>query len=213
MNEEIQTYFNNLNTWCQELRLLHDIIVECDLDQTFKWKQPCYTFNNSNIVLIGSFKNYCALLFMNGSLINDPEKKLIKPTENSQYGRQLRFTSVAEIIKNKKLIQTYINRAVEVEKEGKKVQKKQTSAYEVPEELLEAFTTDAPFKIAYDKLTEGRKRGYLLHFLKPKKKETRISLIEKNKNRIFDGYGLYDCTCGMSKKMPTCDGSHKQIKS
>lgn len=211
MNAEVDTYLDNLKKWKKELTRLRDIVADCGLTEDFKWMHPCYTYNGKNIILIHEFKTYCAILFHKGILLNDYKQLLVQQTENMQSARQMRFTNLSEIEDLKSTIKAYVFEAVEVEKAGLKVEKKKTSDYNSPEELEMAFKEHPEFKKAFKNLTPGRQKGYLLHFSKPKHPKTRAALIEKCMQRIFDGYGLRDCTCGLSKRKPNCDGSHKQL--
>lgn len=212
MNPKVDEFLDNVNSWHDELSLLRSIILECNLTEDFKWMHPCYTFNNSNVVLIHGFKDYCAIMFHKGALLNDANKILIQQTENVQSGRQIRFTNTQEIIDLKTTIKAYIFEAIEVEKAGLKIAPKKTEDFNVPEELTEKFNESPEFKTAFEALTPGRQRGYLLHFAGAKQAQTRAARIEKNMKRIFDGFGLNDCTCGLSKRKPNCDGSHKNIR-
>ena len=213
MNQDVDTYLDNLNHWQKELTKLRHIIVDCGLIEEFKWKHPCYTYNKKNILLIHGFKEYCALLFNKGVLLNDLENILIQQTENTQSARQIRFKNLSEIIESEPVIKAYIYEAIEVEKAGLQVKFKKTSDFEIPLELTQIFTENSELEIAFNSLTEGRKRGYLLHFTKPKKSASRRSRIEKLTERILDGYGLHDCVCGLSNRIPNCDGSHNQLKN
>ncbi|WP_178990147.1 DUF1801 domain-containing protein [Winogradskyella schleiferi] len=213
MNNKVDKYLSQLNHWQDELTKLREIILDCGLTEDFKWMHPCYTLNGKNIALIHGFKDYCALLFNKGALLKDLEKILIQQTENTQYGRQIRFTNTKEIEVLKPIIKAYIFEAIEVEKLGLQVKKKKTSDYDVPEELKQKFKENSEFEKAFKALTGGRQRGYLLHFAKAKQAKTRQSRIEKHMERIFNGKGLHDCVCGLSKRMPNCDGSHKQLES
>jgi len=213
MNLEVEKYLSNLSKWKHELTRLHYLIADCGLVTTYKWKHPCYTFKEKNIVIIHGFKNYCAILFPKGVLLNDSKNILIQQTENTQSARQIRFTTLSEIEALKTTIKDYIYQAIEVEKAGLKVTKKKTSDFEIPVELEQKFKENADFKAAFKNLTEGRKRSYLLHFSQPKQAKTRISRIEKNTARILNCNGLHDCICGLSKRMPNCDGSHKQLET
>ncbi|WP_072994779.1 DUF1801 domain-containing protein [Pseudozobellia thermophila] len=213
MNQEVNKYLNNLKNWKEELTKLREIILECGLNEEYKWMHPCYTDKGKNIVLIHGFKNYCAILFNKGALLKDPENILIQQTENVQAARQIRFTDLPEIFELKPIIKDYIKEAVEIEKSGIKIKKKKTTDFEIPNELEEKFGENPDFEEAFSRLTPGRQRGYLLYFNKPKQSKTKISRIEKNMERIMDGYGLNDCTCGLSKRKPHCDGSHKQLET
>lgn len=212
MNEDVNRYLNGLKKWKSELTRLREIILDCGLVEDFKWMHPCYTDNGKNIVLIHEFKEYCAILFHKGALLKDPENILVQQTENVQSARQIRFTDLPEIDELELTIKKYIQEAIGIEKSGKKVEKKKTSEFNVPEELEQIFSENADFEKAFKNLTAGRQRGYLLHFDKPKQSKTKTSRIEKNMKRIMDGYGLNDCVCGLSKRKPNCDGSHKQLE-
>jgi uncharacterized protein YdeI (YjbR/CyaY-like superfamily) len=211
-NKEVEKYLNGIEKWQDELKNLREIIVDCGLDEDFKWMHPSYSYNGKNIVLIHEFNDYCAILFQKGALLKDPKNILIQQTENTQSARQIRFTDTEQIAKLEQTIKEYIKEAVEIEKSGKKVEKKKTSDYEIPEELKNKFAEKPAFKKAFERLTAGRQKGYLLHFSKPKQSKTKTSRIEKNLERIMDGYGLNDCVCGLSNLMPNCDGSHKKLE-
>jgi uncharacterized protein YdeI (YjbR/CyaY-like superfamily) len=173
---------------------------------------PCYTYRKKNIVLIHEFKEYCAILFHKGALLKDPKKILVQQTENVQSARQIRFTGIKEIEKLGHAIRDYIFEAIEIEKIGLKLKMKKTSEFDMPDELQQKFKKHPEFKTAFENLTHGRQRGYLLHFSKPKLSKTRESRIEKSYTRILNGKGLNDCVCGHSKRMPNCDGSHKKFQ-
>jgi uncharacterized protein YdeI (YjbR/CyaY-like superfamily) len=213
MNSKIDQYLNNAGKWQKELELLRKIILECGLNEEYKWMHPCYTYQKKNVVLIHDFKEYCAILFHKGALLKDAEKILVRQTESVQSARQIRFTDISEIVKQKQQIKTYIYEAIGIEKAGLKVTMKDTSDFDMPEELESEFKKNPDLKTAFDNLTPGRQRGYLLHFSQPKQSKTRKSRIQKNTERIFIGKGLQDCICGFSKRMPNCDGSHKNFKS
>ena len=212
MNEQVNKYINRLEKWQAELTELRKIILDSGLQEDYKWMHPSYSENGKNIILINKFKDYCAILFHKGALLKDKENILIQQTENTQSARQIRFTDLTEIQELQPIIKEYIKEAVKVERSGIKLQKKKTSDYEIPIELEQKFEENTGFEKAFKNLTAGRQRGYLLHFAKPKQSKTRISRIENSIVRIFDGYGLTDCTCGLSKRKPNCDGSHKQLE-
>jgi len=174
------------------MKLLREICLSCGLLEDFKWMHPCYTFQGKNIVLIHGFKKYCALLFHKGALLRDTENMLVQQTENVQSARQIRFSSVKDIRKLESEIKAYVFEAIEVEKAGLEVKKKKTAEYDMPEELQTAFEKDPDFKTAFESLTPGRQRGYLLHFSKAKQSKTREARIEKSKQKIFKGKGLND---------------------
>jgi uncharacterized protein YdeI (YjbR/CyaY-like superfamily) len=213
MNDKVTVFIEHLPKWKNEMVRLRNLIVACGLIEEFKWGQPCYTYQKKNIVLIHGFKNYCAVLFFKGALLNDSKNVLVQQTENTLSARQIRFTNCLEIENLSFTIKEYIYEAIEVEKLGLEVAKKKTSDFEIPVELKQKFIENPDFKNKFKKLTEGRQRAYLLHFSKPKQAKTRILRIELNTQRILNGKGLNDCVCGLSKRMPNCDGSHKQLKN
>ena len=212
MNPKVDAFLNDANAWKAEMEFLRNIANDCALVEDFKWGVPCYTFNNSNVVLIHSFKQYCAILFMKGALMSDAKNILIQQTENTQASRQIRFTSVQEIESLEADIKAYIYEAIEIEKAGLKVEFKQSKELVFIEELQNKLDADALFNEAFMALTPGRQRGYNMFFSDSKQSATRISRIEKSTSRILKGKGLNDCVCGLSKKMPSCDGSHKSLK-
>ncbi|MGB5435700.1 MAG: DUF1801 domain-containing protein [Maribacter sp.] len=212
MHDKVASYLEHLKRWQPELRLLHTIVVDCGLQEDFKWMHPCYTYTQKNIVLLQDFKDYCALLFPKGVLLKDTENILVAMTANVQSARQLRFTHIDDIVRLEPILKAYIFEAIEVEKAGLKVKLKDTSDFEVPEALTRIFAGNAAFEAAFNALTPGRQKGYLLHFSQPKQAKTREARIVRNMERIIDGYGLNDCVCGLSKRMPNCDGSHKQLE-
>ena len=209
MEKTVDAYLAKINQWQDEVNQLRRIVLDCNLVEVVKWGVPCYTFQNKNILLFHAFKEYCAIGFFKGSLLQDPEQILSQPGENSQAGRQIRFKSNKEISALEQIIKAYIFEAIEVERAGLKVQMKTTNDYKKPIELETIFHENLALKKAFEALTPGRQRGYLLHFSSAKQSETRIQRIDKCKNKIFTGKGFNDCTCGLSKRMPACDGSHK----
>ena len=212
MNPKVDEFLEKAPKWQLEMKKLRMIVLDCMLTEEFKWKQPCYTFNNSNVLIIGGFKDYCLISFLKGSLLKDDNGLLIKPGEHTQSGRYMKFTNTHEIETIESILKAYIFEAIEVEKTGVKVNFKPVSDYSIPEELTTIFTENSAFKLAFEALTPGRQKAYILYFSAPKQSKTRVSRIEKYMNQIFEGKGLTDCTCGLSKKMPYCDGSHKYIR-
>lgn len=192
MNPKVDWYFNKSEKWQEELGKLRTIVLGCGLTEELKWGCPCYTFQKSNVVLIHEFKEYCALLFHKGALLKDTHGILVRQTENVQAARQMRFDSVEEIDELEDVIKAYIHEAVEVEKAGLKVDYKKTAEYKIPEELQIRLDEDTTFKTAFEALTPGRQRGYILHFSAPKQSKTRESRIEKLRQQILDGKGLND---------------------
>lgn len=188
-NPEVDWFFEKSTPWQAEYRQLRKIALDCGLTEELKWGCPCYTFQNHNVMLIHGFKEYCAYLFHKGVLLEDTNQWLVQQTKNVQSARQIRFTKVDDIVKNEVVLKTYIFQAIEVARAGLQVKLKETSAYEMPEELEEALNADQAFKTAFESLTPGRQRGYLLHFSQAKQSQTRVSRIEKCKPKIFDGKG------------------------
>ncbi|MGZ3924025.1 MAG: YdeI/OmpD-associated family protein [Flavisolibacter sp.] len=192
MNPKVDFFFADGRKWHKEFQKLRALILDCGLVEELKWGCPCYTFQNSNIVLIHGFKEYCALLFFKGALLKDTEGILIQQTENVQVARQIRFTSAGEITKQEKILKAYIYQGIEVEKAGLKVKLKKTSEFAVPEEFQKKLDKLPKLKAAFDKLTPGRQRAYLFHFSQPKQSKTREARIEKYIPQILAGKGLDD---------------------
>lgn len=181
-----------VNTWKIELKVLRDMILDCGLTEELKWSVPCYTFENINILIMAAFKDYCTVSFFKGALLKDTKKLLSSPGENSQATRQFRFTSLKEIEKLSSSIKAYIKEAIELEKQGKKIEFKQTTNDLMIEELESAFKKNAALKKAFYALTPGRQRAYLLFFSQAKQSATRASRIEKSSPSILKGKGLND---------------------
>lgn len=206
MNTNADTYFTEgcgrcqfggtpqckVNNWPEELKLLRRIVLDCGLTEESKWGVPCYTYQKKNIVIVSVFKEYCALSFFKGSLLADTNKILTKPGENTQASRSIRFTNLHEIIKHELNLKAYIFEAIEVEKLGLKVPDKTQIKLEYPEEFQTKLDEFPALKIAFEALTPGRQKGYIIHFSQPKQAKTRASRIEKCLPLIFDGKGLYD---------------------
>ncbi|MGA3212132.1 MAG: DUF1801 domain-containing protein [Terriglobales bacterium] len=192
MNRKIDGYFTKSKRWRQELEKLRMIVLDCPLTEEVKWGCPCYTFQESNIVLIHEFKEYCALLFFKGALLKDARGILIQQTKNVQAARQIRFTRVQEIVAMEPILKAYIREAIELEKAGLKVNLKKTSDYEIPEELQNKLDEIPALKTAFAALTPGRQRGYIVHFSQPKKSKTREARVEKCMPKILGGKGLLD---------------------
>ena len=211
MNPKVDEYFDKIDLWKEEQEKLREILLDCGLIEELKWGVPCYMYQKSNIALIHSFKKFCGIGFFKGSLLSDIEKILTKPGENSQEGRQLRFTSTKEIIDSTQIIKAYIFEAIELEKAGIKLIKPNEELVFV-EELQNKLNSDSNFKSAFEALTQGRQRAYNIYFSEPKQSKTRESRIENYTSRILIGKGFNDCICGLSKRMPNCDGSHKLLE-
>lgn len=192
MNPQVDEYLRKAKKWQEESKKLRTIILDCGLIEESKWEKPCYTFQGSNVVIIQGFKEYCALLFCKGALLKDANRILIQQTENVQAARQLRFTNVREIVETEPILKAYINEAVEVEKAGLEVNYKKTSEFAVPAELQTKLDTTPALRKAFEALTPGRQRAYLLYFAAPKQSKTRESRIEKCTPQILKGQGLND---------------------
>ncbi|MEO6832877.1 MAG: YdeI/OmpD-associated family protein [Chitinophagaceae bacterium] len=190
-NPKVDFYFNK-EKWHKELLLLRKIALSCGLDEVLKWGVPCYAIGKKNIVLIHVFKEYCAYLFFKGSLMADPENILIQQTENVQVARQIRFTNTKEIKENTAILKAYIFEAIEIEKSGTKPELKKTTEFEMAAEFQAKLDDDADLKTAFEGLTSGRRRAYLLHFSSAKQAKTREARIEKCKPQILKGIGLND---------------------
>jgi uncharacterized protein YdeI (YjbR/CyaY-like superfamily) len=192
MNPNVDVYISNDKKWQEELKKLRMIVLDCKLTEEFKWGVPCYTFQKNNVVLIHVFKEYCALLFVKGALINDANGILIQQTKNVQAARQVRFTNVQEIVEMETILKSYINEAIEVEKAGLKVNFKKTTEFIVPEEFQNKLDEIPALKTAFYALTPGRQRAYILYFSAPKQSKTRETRVEKYIQQILNGKGLND---------------------
>ncbi|WP_343704258.1 YdeI/OmpD-associated family protein [Chitinophaga sp.] len=192
MNPKVDFFFNKAKQWKEELELMRQIALDCQLTEELKWGCPCYTYGKSNIVLIHAFKEYCAYLFFKGALLKDPKGILIQQTENVQSARQVRFTSVSQIKKLAPALRKYIFEAVEVEESGVKVEMKKTADFPVPEEFQSKLDKMPALKKAFEALTPGRQRGYLFHFNSAKQSKTREARVEKYVEQILAGKGLED---------------------
>ncbi|MEQ8470758.1 MAG: YdeI family protein [Marinoscillum sp.] len=192
MSPSIDAFFSKNSKWQDSYHALREILLQCNLHEALKWGKPCYTLNGQNVVLIHGFKEYCALLFHKGVLLKDKEGILVQQTENVQAARQLRFTNEAQIIEMKATIKAYILKAIQVEQSGMQVKFKKTSEFPMPEEFRKVLEENSELISAFDALTPGRQRGYLLHFSQPKQSKTRESRIEKSWQAILEGKGLND---------------------
>ena len=192
MNPKVEFFFHKAEKWQEEYEKLRMIVLDCGLIEELKWGCPCYTFQKGNIVLIHGFKEYCALLFFKGSLLQDANGILIQQTENVQAGRQIRFTTIREIVELEPILKTYIYEAIEVEKAGLEVSFKKHDEYTIPEELQHKFEEIPALKKAFEALTPGRQRAYMLYFSSPKQSKTRESRVEKCIEQILNGIGLDD---------------------
>lgn len=189
MNPKVDFFFDKAKKWQEEIRVLRTIALGCGLTEELKWGVPCYTLGKTNIVLIHTFKEYCAFLFFKGALLKDDESILIQQTENVQSARQVRFTNLKEIVELKSVLKAYIHEAIEVEKSGLKVAFKKHTELTFPEEFQTRLDEDRELKDAFEALTPGRQRAYNLYFTAPKQSKTRASRVEKSIPMILDGKG------------------------
>ncbi len=192
MNPKVNFYFDKAKKWQDELRELRRIVLDCQLTEELKWGVPCFTDQKANIVVIHAFKEYCAYLFFKGALLKDTEGILIQQTKNVQAARQIRFTNLQEIGEMEHILKAYIHEAVAVEKAGLKVDFQKSSDLKFPEEFIDKLDEIPDLKVAFDALTPGRQKGYILHFSVPKQSKTKTARIEKCLPKILAGKGLDD---------------------
>jgi uncharacterized protein YdeI (YjbR/CyaY-like superfamily) len=192
-NPEVNKFLRGTKTWRAEFEALRAIILPLSLNEEFKWGWPCYAVEgHGNIVLMHGFKDYCALLFMKGALLKDPKGILVQQTKNVQSARQIRFTDVSEITKLATALKGYVKNAIEVETAGLSVEKKATEDFAVPDEFVDTLDNDPEYREAFDALTPGRQRGWLLHFAGAKQSKTRQARIDKARKMVFAGKGMMD---------------------
>jgi len=192
MNPKVDWFFSKATKWQEEYAELRMLVLTCGLTEELKWGCPCYTFQNSNIVLIHGFKDYCALLFMKGALLKDAEGILVQQTKNVQAARQIRFSQIQDIVKIESTLKAYIKEAIKIEKAGLKVELKKTTEFNIPEEFQIVLEDMPELKTAFESLSPGRQRGYLLYFSSPKQSKTREARIENSIQQILNGKGLDD---------------------
>jgi uncharacterized protein YdeI (YjbR/CyaY-like superfamily) len=190
MNAKVDAYVVQARQWREVIEQLRTIALDCGLTEEFKWGKPCYSFEGTNIVVIQGFKAYCALLFMKGYLLSDPENVLIKTGENTKVGRQIRFATAEDVVALEPVLKAYIREAIQAEQSGLKVEVDKTLP--APPELLDTFDEIPALKKAFDALTPGRQRAYIIYFSAPKQSQTRQLRIEKSIERILNGKGLKD---------------------
>jgi uncharacterized protein YdeI (YjbR/CyaY-like superfamily) len=192
MNPKVDEFIRDAKKWREEYEALRTIVLDCGLTENLKWGVPCYTFNEKNVIIIHGFKEYCALLFFKGALLADTDRLLIIQTENTQASRQIRFTDVREIVEKEPILKAYIREAIEAEKSGAKVNFKKTAEFAISEEFRNKLDATPALKTAFDALTPGRQRAYILYFSSPKQSKTREARVEKSTQRILAGKGLND---------------------
>jgi uncharacterized protein YdeI (YjbR/CyaY-like superfamily) len=192
MNNKVDQYLSKVDKWQDELSQLRTIILDCGLTEELKWGTPCYTYRGTNVVIIGGLKEYCVLSFFKGALLSDTDGLLAKPGENTRYGRLIRFANVREIVKLAPVLKAYIYEAIEVEQAGVKPIGKAPSAPPIPPEFQDRLDKDRALRTAWDGLTPGRQRGYLLYFSQAKQSKTRVARVEKCRAQILKGKGMND---------------------
>ena len=212
MNPKVDDFLAKADKWKKELTALRKILLDCNLVEELKWGNPCYMYGKTNLILLGEFKESCVLSFIKGALLSDTEAILSKPGENSQSARVIKFTNVKEINKLEAVLKAYIFETIEIEKAGLKVDLSASKDITLIDELVKRMKKDKAFKQAFEALTPGRQRAYNMFFADAKQSATREARIEKYTSRILSGKGMNDCVCGLSKRMPNCDGSHKFAK-
>ena len=199
--------------WNEEIDVLKSIISDCGLEETTKWNQPCFTFKGKNILLLGAFKDYCVVSFFKGALLTDPDHLFTKPGENTQVVRVIRFHNMDEVKKVSNYLKSLVYEAIDIEQKEIPLPKTEVRQIDIPNELKHAFNQKPTLEKAFKGLTPGRQRGYLLYFTSAKQSKTMEARINKFTERIMTGKGINDCVCGLSRKMPSCDGSHKSISN
>lgn len=210
MHPKVSEFVEQARFWPEVLSALRAILQSSPLEEDFKWKAPCYTIDGKNIVILYEFKGHCGLSFFKGALLKDAAGLLEMPGPNSHSGRLMSFTDIAHVKALEPAIRLYLEEAIAIERSGQQVQYPGSGDLPVPEELIAAFARAPEFESAFHSLTPGRQKGYLLFFAGGRQAKTRASRIEKYRSRIMQGKGMQDCICGLSQKMPRCDGSHKQ---
>ena len=211
MNNSVDQFFTSLKSGKEELLLLRKLLLKTELLEEFKWKQPCYTLNGKNVIILAALKDHVIISCFKGALLDDKNGLLQKAGEHSQSARIIRFYNLDEVKKRVPQSKKLIKESIKVEDSGKQAEKNESFFIEKPSELVDQFNKDKKFDKAFQQLTPGRQRAYLMFFTAAKQTETRTSRIEKYKDRILRGYGFNDCVCGLSKRMPNCDGSHKNF--
>lgn len=192
MNPLVNDFFTKLKNWQEEMSYLRKIVLDSELNEELKWRQPCYTFNGSNVIIIGGFKEFCTLSFFKGALLKDSYNILVKAGEDTQSARIVKFTNLSQIIEKEVILKEYICEAIEVEKSGLKVEFKKIEERSIPDELQIKFNENIEFEKAFRALTPGRQRAYLLYFTAPKQSITKTTRIEKYIKQILLGRGMHD---------------------
>jgi len=207
----IDAYFDRELPFSEILKAIRTGLLACGLSEELKWQAPCYTIMGKNVCILGRFKDNCVLSFFKGALLQDEAGILSKAGENSQAGRIIRFRTWDDFTRVEPFLKAYIFEAIEIERSGVKLAPEHNHVWEIPTAFKTVFDTDEPYKLAFEALTPGRQRGYAMFVAAAKNEQTRFDRVAKFRQRILDGYGMNDCTCGLSRRMPNCDGSHKQL--
>jgi uncharacterized protein YdeI (YjbR/CyaY-like superfamily) len=205
-------FFQRPQPWQQELLVLRNILQTEPLQESIKWGKPCYSWEDKNLVILQPFKNFLALGFFKGALLTDTHHMLVKPGEHTQAGRQLRVESLADIQQKELAIREYVQQAILIEQKGIVLPSTESPMGIIPEEWASRLVAKPALAKAFNQLTPGRQRAYQIYFSAPQQAATRERRIDKMVPLILSGKGINDCTCGLSKKMPYCDGSHKQLQ-
>lgn len=209
----LDEYFEGLERRKEVMVSLRDILISHGLNEAKKWNKPCYTYDGKNIAILYDFKEHCGIGFFKGVLLKDPNELLHIPGEFSRQSRYLKFADLRDVDAHRSAIAEFIQQAIEVETSGVEIPAHEKDELELPPILEQAFTQDHTLEQAFTQLTKGRQRGYIIHFSSTKNESTAMGRIEKCTERILQGKGLHDCVCGHSKRMPRCDGSHKDLKA
>lgn len=204
---------NRQQKWSAELAMLRQVVLSCGLDEDVKWGQPCYSMDGVNLIILAAFRDACVISFLKGSQLRDEEGWLEKPGPNTIHGRVIRFTSADQIRDRADRLRSYVMESVDCLRSGREVgHNEEDVRIPWPEELIARFHEDTAYEKAFLALTPGRQRGYLIHFTATTTPSTRFARIDRFRQRILDGIGMQDCHCGLSLRMPRCDGSHRKLK-
>ncbi len=213
---EVDAYLADLDRWKEELTELRALVLSCGLEEHWKWRQPCYTAQGKNVLILGNFKDSCVLSFFNGSTLSDPHGWLVKPGPHTQTGRFIRFTDVRTVRERADELRAYVFEAADQAASGAygtgaAGEQEPSGQIAPPEELTQTFAEDEVYEAAFAALTPGRQRAYLMHFTASDTPATRQTRIDRLRPRILAGKGMTDCVCGLTKKRPGCDGSHRAL--
>ncbi len=211
MNPAVDAYLASLERWGEELSLLRNLVLQTGLVEELKWGVPTYTYKGHNVVILFCLKDQFGISFLKGVFLADEAGILVMPGENSRSGRIVKFSDMGQVAGLEDVLVAYIYEAIEVERAGLKVAAPKPEDLVLPVELAEKLEQDQQLNTAFRKLTPGRQRGYVMHIASAKQAATRVSRVEQHTSRILAGIGIDDCTCGLSKRKPRCDGSHREL--